>query len=134
MHADQENRDQDGDWEWRFMKTKKKPGSDKHYSIPPKEPDVDVKGLRSLCEKYAKVADHIAHKRSKLGKRFAFVRFLRVSNVPKLEKRLSSFWIGNFHIFASVARFSRGDTSGGTLNGKDGKVLVAICAPFLHTF
>lgn len=33
-----ENGNQYGDWEWRFVKTKKKPRNDKPFLNPPKEP------------------------------------------------------------------------------------------------
>nr|GFA22687.1 RNA-directed DNA polymerase, eukaryota [Tanacetum cinerariifolium] len=54
---------------------------------------------------------YIPLKLSKLGKRFAFARFKKVSNVDLLIKNLRSVWLGSFHLFANVARFNRDDTS-----------------------
>ncbi|GJV13593.1 RNA-directed DNA polymerase, eukaryota [Tanacetum coccineum] len=65
-----------------------------------------------LCNKYGKVADvYIAKKLSKMDKRFAFVRFLNVINIDSLEQSLASIWIGNHHVFASLARFGRNSQS-----------------------
>ncbi|CAH1436007.1 unnamed protein product [Lactuca virosa] len=49
----------------------------------------------------------MARNLSKLGKRFAFVRFIKVSDYKRLERRLHEIWMGSFHLFASIARFNR---------------------------
>nr|GEX83458.1 hypothetical protein [Tanacetum cinerariifolium] len=61
-----------------------------------------------VCESYVRIVDSfIANKRSKVGKRFGFVRFMGVQNKEAFAKLLSSIWIGSFHLFAYVARFQR---------------------------
>ncbi|CAI9297199.1 unnamed protein product [Lactuca saligna] len=50
---------------------------------------------------------YIAKKLSKLGKRFAFVRFIKVSDEKLLERKIREIWLGSYHLFASVARFQR---------------------------
>ncbi|GKE11354.1 hypothetical protein Tco_1414905, partial [Tanacetum coccineum] len=44
---------------------------------------------------------------SKAGKRFAFVRFIKVDNVERLVGNLCTLWIGRKHLQANVARFDR---------------------------
>nr|GEX51792.1 RNA-directed DNA polymerase, eukaryota [Tanacetum cinerariifolium] len=44
---------------------------------------------------------------SKAGKRFAFVRFIKVDNVERLVGNLCTLWIGRKHLQANVARFER---------------------------
>ncbi|PWA39483.1 hypothetical protein CTI12_AA571720 [Artemisia annua] len=69
---------------------------------------IDAKGLWKVCEPYGRIVDaFIPNKRSKAGKRFGFVRFIGVKNEEMFAKSLASIWIGSFHMFASVAHFSR---------------------------
>ncbi|GKB17048.1 hypothetical protein Tco_0850971, partial [Tanacetum coccineum] len=49
----------------------------------------------------------IPNKRSKAGKRFAFVRFIKVLNFDRLIENLKTIWIGRFHLSANPARFER---------------------------
>nr|GEV05260.1 RNA-directed DNA polymerase, eukaryota [Tanacetum cinerariifolium] len=66
------------------------------------------KDLWQLCEKHGTVADvYIARKLSKVGCRFAFVRFLKVNHTGSLIEALNKIWIGSYHIFAAMARFER---------------------------
>ncbi|GJZ44469.1 RNA-directed DNA polymerase, eukaryota [Tanacetum coccineum] len=66
------------------------------------------KDLWKLCEKHGTVADvYIARKLSKIGRRFAFVRFLKVQNPESLIVSLNKVWIGSYHLFAAMARFNR---------------------------
>lgn len=66
------------------------------------------KDLWNLCDRHGKVADvYIARKLSKLGKRFAFVRFLKSKDHDHIVDDLNRVWIGNFHLFAIRARFGR---------------------------
>lgn len=61
----------------------------------------DVKSLWDVCAKIGTVADvYMARKLSKLGKRVAFVRFIKVSNDHLLERRLREIWMGSYHLFA----------------------------------
>ncbi|GJZ73790.1 RNA-directed DNA polymerase, eukaryota [Tanacetum coccineum] len=66
------------------------------------------KELWKVCEGYGKVIDvFIPNRRSKAGKRFAFVRFIRVNDLDRLVGNLCTIWIGRFHLHANVARFER---------------------------
>ncbi|GKA20147.1 RNA-directed DNA polymerase, eukaryota, partial [Tanacetum coccineum] len=42
-----------------------------------------------------------------VGKRFAFVRFIKVTNVERLVGNLCTLWIGRMHLHANVVRFER---------------------------
>ncbi|GKF37912.1 nucleotide-binding alpha-beta plait domain-containing protein, partial [Tanacetum coccineum] len=57
---------------------------------------------------YGHVVDaYIPDRRSKVGKRFGFVRFINVFDVERLVLNLCTVWIGNFKLHANVARFHR---------------------------
>ncbi|KAL4572376.1 hypothetical protein LXL04_019150 [Taraxacum kok-saghyz] len=88
-------------------------------------PGTTPKDLYNLCVKFGRVADVIIPPQvSKYGKRFAFVRFLNLSNdrdKQKIVENIRSTWIGNYHVYANVALFGRGEyrkDSGGKGNGK----------------
>nr|GFC01728.1 hypothetical protein CTI12_AA602910 [Tanacetum cinerariifolium] len=67
------------------------------------------KGLWNTCSKFGTVLDvYIPNKVSKQGKRYAFARFKKVSNVDSLISSLRFVWLGSFHLYANVARFNRG--------------------------
>ncbi|GJZ10864.1 RNA-directed DNA polymerase, eukaryota [Tanacetum coccineum] len=67
-----------------------------------------VSELWKLCQSYGKVVDvYIPNRRSKAGKRFAFVRFIKVENVDRLVGNLCTLWIGRMHLHANVVRFER---------------------------
>nr|GEX48344.1 RNA-directed DNA polymerase, eukaryota [Tanacetum cinerariifolium] len=67
------------------------------------------KDLWNTCSKFGTVLDvYIPKKVSKQGKRYAFARFKKVSNVDSLISSLRSVWLGSFHLYANVARFNRG--------------------------
>ncbi|PWA35424.1 RNA-directed DNA polymerase, eukaryota [Artemisia annua] len=74
-----------------------------------------VEDLWNKCNEFGTVVDaYIARKLSKIGRRFAFVRFIRIQDSTPLINRLCDVWIGNHHLFASIARFQRKpDTSNG---------------------
>ncbi|GJV04923.1 RNA-directed DNA polymerase, eukaryota, reverse transcriptase zinc-binding domain protein [Tanacetum coccineum] len=64
--------------------------------------------LWKVCNDYGSVVDvFIPVKKSKAGKRFAFVRFIKVKDLDRLVVNLCTIWIGRFHIHANVARFHR---------------------------
>nr|GEY33341.1 RNA-directed DNA polymerase, eukaryota, nucleotide-binding alpha-beta plait domain protein [Tanacetum cinerariifolium] len=66
------------------------------------------KDLWKLCQSYGTVVDvYIPNRRSKAGKRFAFVRFIKVDNVDRLVWNLCTLWIGRMHLHANVVRFER---------------------------
>ncbi|GJW48717.1 RNA-directed DNA polymerase, eukaryota [Tanacetum coccineum] len=64
--------------------------------------------LWKVCSDYGTVVDvFIPFKKSKAGKRFAFVRFIKVINLDRLVENLRTIWIGRFHLHANAARFQR---------------------------
>ncbi|GKF34112.1 RNA-directed DNA polymerase, eukaryota, nucleotide-binding alpha-beta plait domain protein, partial [Tanacetum coccineum] len=64
--------------------------------------------LWKVCNSYGTVVDvYIPNRRSKAGKRFAFVRFIKVDNVDRLVGNLCTLWIGRMHPPANVVRFER---------------------------
>ncbi|GJV65037.1 RNA-directed DNA polymerase, eukaryota [Tanacetum coccineum] len=66
------------------------------------------KDLWGLCQMYGKVVDvFISNRKSKAGKRFAFVRFIKVENVERFVGNLCTLWIGRYHLQENVARFER---------------------------
>ncbi|GJX45300.1 RNA-directed DNA polymerase, eukaryota [Tanacetum coccineum] len=67
-----------------------------------------AKDLWNLCQGYGTVVDvFIPNRLSKAGKRFAFVRFIKVVNVDRLVGNLCTLWIGRMHLHANVVRFDR---------------------------
>nr|GEZ25035.1 RNA-directed DNA polymerase, eukaryota, nucleotide-binding alpha-beta plait domain protein [Tanacetum cinerariifolium] len=68
----------------------------------------DIINLWTLCQGYGTVVDvYIPNRKSKAGKRFAFVRFIRVINLDRLINNLCTIWIGRMHLHANVVRFAR---------------------------
>nr|GEZ55943.1 hypothetical protein [Tanacetum cinerariifolium] len=66
-----------------------------------------AKDLWKVCNDYGTVVDvFIPNKKSKAGKRFAFVRFIKVIK-DRLIENLNTIWIGRFHLFANLVRFER---------------------------
>nr|GEY09360.1 RNA-directed DNA polymerase, eukaryota, reverse transcriptase zinc-binding domain protein [Tanacetum cinerariifolium] len=66
---------------------------------------VNAKDLWNACKQYENVVDSfIPDRRSKLGKRFGFVRFIKIFDVKRLVKNLCTVWIGRHKIHANVAR------------------------------
>nr|GEU34293.1 RNA-directed DNA polymerase, eukaryota [Tanacetum cinerariifolium] len=67
-----------------------------------------ARDLWKVCSDYGTVVDvFIPFKKSKAGKRFAFVRYDKVNDLDHLVENLCTIWIGRFHIHANVARFHR---------------------------
>ena len=61
-----------------------------------------------MCNAYGTVVDvFIPFKRSKAGKRFAFVRFIKVINLERLVANLCTISIGRYHLHVNYARFER---------------------------
>nr|GEX95595.1 RNA-directed DNA polymerase, eukaryota [Tanacetum cinerariifolium] len=61
-----------------------------------------------LCEPYGKVVDvFIPNRKSKDGKRFAFVRFIKVDDLERLIGNLCTLWVGRFHLHANAACYER---------------------------
>nr|GEZ75374.1 hypothetical protein [Tanacetum cinerariifolium] len=66
--------------------------------------------LWSLCEAYGKVVDvFIPNRKSKAGKHFAFVRFIRVDDhdMDRLISNLCTLWVGLLHLHANVVHYER---------------------------
>ncbi|GJU67308.1 RNA-directed DNA polymerase, eukaryota [Tanacetum coccineum] len=66
------------------------------------------KDLWEVCQGYGTVVDvYIPNRKSKAGKHFAFVRFIRVDNIDRLVGNLYTLWIGRMHLHVNVVRFER---------------------------
>lgn len=82
------------------------------YYVTNFPPNHTSQELWSICYNFGKISNvYIARKLSKIGKHFAFVKFLGVIDELKLRKELCGIWIENYHIFSSIARFNGGDLS-----------------------
>ncbi|GJY18718.1 RNA-directed DNA polymerase, eukaryota [Tanacetum coccineum] len=69
---------------------------------------VCARDLWKVCNDYGSVVDvYIPFKRSKAGKHFAFIRFIKVTNLERLIENLRTIWIGSFHLHANMVRFKR---------------------------
>nr|GEU90340.1 RNA-directed DNA polymerase, eukaryota [Tanacetum cinerariifolium] len=67
-----------------------------------------AKDLWKVCNDYGTVVDvFIPNKKSKVGKRFAFVRFIKVINLDRLIENFNTIWIGRFHLVANLVHFER---------------------------
>ncbi|GJW50462.1 RNA-directed DNA polymerase, eukaryota [Tanacetum coccineum] len=78
------------------------------------------KELWEVGAKHGAVVDvFVANRMSKAGKRFAFIRFIRVKDVDRLVSLLRGEWIGSFHLFASKPRFARDITNKGIGKGHE---------------
>ncbi|PWA50327.1 hypothetical protein CTI12_AA474700 [Artemisia annua] len=70
--------------------------------------NTSAKDLWKLCQDYGTVVDvYIPNRKSKAGKRFACVRFIKVENIDRLVGNLCTLWIGRMHLHANVVRFER---------------------------
>ncbi|GKD67707.1 RNA-directed DNA polymerase, eukaryota, partial [Tanacetum coccineum] len=64
--------------------------------------------LWKLCESYGTVVDvFIPNQLSKAGKRFAFVRFIKVNDMDRLIGNLCTLWVDRFHLHANAVRYER---------------------------
>ncbi|GJZ27764.1 RNA-directed DNA polymerase, eukaryota [Tanacetum coccineum] len=69
---------------------------------------VNSRELWRVCSVYGMVVDvFIPSKKSMAGKRFAFVRFIKVPNVDRLVENLCTLWIGHHHLYANKVRYER---------------------------
>nr|GEW61983.1 nucleotide-binding alpha-beta plait domain-containing protein [Tanacetum cinerariifolium] len=67
-----------------------------------------AKDLWNTCQSYGHVVDtFIPDRRSKAGKCFGFVRFIKIIDVDRLVNNLCTIWIGRSKLHANVARFQR---------------------------
>nr|GEW96652.1 RNA-directed DNA polymerase, eukaryota [Tanacetum cinerariifolium] len=69
---------------------------------------INVHAWKKICKGYGKVVDvFILNRKSKAGKRFAFVQFVRVEDIDRLVGNLCTIWIGWLHLHANVVRYER---------------------------
>nr|GFA00490.1 RNA-directed DNA polymerase, eukaryota, reverse transcriptase zinc-binding domain protein [Tanacetum cinerariifolium] len=67
-----------------------------------------AKELWNACKQYGHVVDaFIPDRRSKIGKRFGFVCFIKVFDAGRLVNNLCTVWIGSHRLHANIARFQR---------------------------
>nr|GFA43835.1 RNA-directed DNA polymerase, eukaryota, nucleotide-binding alpha-beta plait domain protein [Tanacetum cinerariifolium] len=67
-----------------------------------------ARDLWNVFTAYGKVVDvYIPIKKSKAGKKFAFVRFLNVDNFECLIENIGTIWMGRFRLHANPVRFQR---------------------------
>ncbi|GJX05810.1 RNA-directed DNA polymerase, eukaryota [Tanacetum coccineum] len=68
--------------------------------------NTSAKDLWEVCKGYGTVVDvFIPNRKSRSGKRFAFVRFIKVGNVDHLVENLCTLWIGRMHLHANVVHY-----------------------------
>nr|GEU28982.1 RNA-directed DNA polymerase, eukaryota, nucleotide-binding alpha-beta plait domain protein [Tanacetum cinerariifolium] len=71
-----------------------------------------ARDLWKSCSVYGTVVDvFIPSKKSKAGKRFAFVCSIKVFNLDRLVENLCTIWIGRYHLYANYVRFERSHKS-----------------------
>nr|GEX71343.1 RNA-directed DNA polymerase, eukaryota, reverse transcriptase zinc-binding domain protein [Tanacetum cinerariifolium] len=71
-------------------------------------PSTGSKDLWNHCSKHGTFVDvYIARKLSKVGRKFAFVRFLKIKNNESLVNDLNKIWIGSYHLYAAMAKFEK---------------------------
>ncbi|GJU85770.1 RNA-directed DNA polymerase, eukaryota [Tanacetum coccineum] len=93
-----------GDGNWKCYRSKKDQIQSIFVTNFPHH--VMAHDLWKVCNDYGVVVDaFIPYKKSKAGKRFAFVRFIKEYNIDCLIANLCTTWIGRFHLYANVARF-----------------------------
>ncbi|GJX45729.1 nucleotide-binding alpha-beta plait domain-containing protein [Tanacetum coccineum] len=62
----------------------------------------------NASKQYGHVVDaYIPYRRSKAGKRFGFVRFIKVLDVDRLVNNLCTVWVGRHKLHANIPRFQR---------------------------
>nr|GEX08503.1 RNA-directed DNA polymerase, eukaryota, reverse transcriptase zinc-binding domain protein [Tanacetum cinerariifolium] len=67
-----------------------------------------AKDLWRVCNQYRKVIDAvIPNRRTKLGKRFGFVRFIKVLDVDRLVNNICTIWVERFKLHTNLARCQR---------------------------
>nr|GEX82143.1 RNA-directed DNA polymerase, eukaryota [Tanacetum cinerariifolium] len=67
-----------------------------------------AKDLWNTSKLYGHAVDvFIPNRRTKAGKRFGFVRFIKVLDIDRLINNLCTVWVGHNKIHANVARFQR---------------------------
>ncbi|KAK9063023.1 hypothetical protein SSX86_016893 [Deinandra increscens subsp. villosa] len=68
-------------------------------------PDTSTQELWKYYDQWGRVSDvYISSRRTKLGRKFGFVRFVGVKDIKKLIINLRTIWIGSYHVFADEVR------------------------------
>ncbi|GJS02774.1 reverse transcriptase domain-containing protein [Tanacetum coccineum] len=69
---------------------------------------LSARDLWNVCTAYGKVINvYIPLKKSKAGKKSAFVRFMKVDNLDRIIKNLCTIWIGRYRLHANPVRFQK---------------------------
>nr|GEX64674.1 nucleotide-binding alpha-beta plait domain-containing protein [Tanacetum cinerariifolium] len=67
-----------------------------------------AKELCTVCNQYGNVVDaFIPNRRSKSGKRFGFVHFIKIFDIDRLVNNICTIWVGRFKLHGNIARFQR---------------------------
>ncbi|GKD95483.1 RNA-directed DNA polymerase, eukaryota, partial [Tanacetum coccineum] len=67
-----------------------------------------ARDLWNVCTAYGKVVDvYIPIKKTKVGKKFAFVRFLNVDNFERLIENIGTIWMGRVRLHENPVQFQR---------------------------
>ncbi|GKA50752.1 RNA-directed DNA polymerase, eukaryota, nucleotide-binding alpha-beta plait domain protein [Tanacetum coccineum] len=78
---------------------------------------IRAQDLWNVCNEYSSVVDaYIPSKRSKTGKRYAFILFIKVFNLERLIENLNTIWIGSYHLHANKVLFERKQNSKDQIN------------------
>nr|GEV90718.1 RNA-directed DNA polymerase, eukaryota [Tanacetum cinerariifolium] len=94
---------------------------------------VNPRDLWNSCSAYGTVIDvFIPVKKSKAGKRFTFVRFIKVNNLDHLVENLCTIWIGRHHLFANKVQYERPQKSVSSFNTKPGANSKPLSTSVLH--
>ncbi|GJU54016.1 nucleotide-binding alpha-beta plait domain-containing protein [Tanacetum coccineum] len=66
------------------------------------------KNLWEMFKKYGTVVDlYLAHRRTKVGTRFGFVRFINVGDISECEKKLRNINVGNTKLLINIAKYDK---------------------------
>ncbi|GJT17174.1 RNA-directed DNA polymerase, eukaryota, nucleotide-binding alpha-beta plait domain protein [Tanacetum coccineum] len=99
---------EDGNWKSYRFKEDQTQSISQSFLMTNFPNHVTAHDLWKVCNDYGVVMDaFISYKKSKTGKRFAFVRFIKVDNIDCLVANLCTIWIGCFHLHENVACFHR---------------------------
>ncbi|PWA97712.1 hypothetical protein CTI12_AA026760 [Artemisia annua] len=68
----------------------------------------DSRTLWKIFEEYGKIVDvYIPEKRTKMGTRFGFARFVNISDVQAFEKKLGEIQVGKTKLLINIAKYGR---------------------------
>nr|GEW58132.1 nucleotide-binding alpha-beta plait domain-containing protein [Tanacetum cinerariifolium] len=92
-----------------------------------------AKDLWNTCKQYGYVVDvFIPNRRSKAGKRFGFVRFIKIFDMERLVNNLCTVWVGRHKIHANLARFQRTPLNKSNNQSNNGENRNIIGAAYKH--